>query len=137
MAKLTIIGRLGQIKEREGKDAKKYIAFSIAEPSYKNNQGEYVTPWYSFLVGAESVTGKFLLQHGGKLDVVKVEANQRQDNKDSSKVYNNNVTVERITSKKSKEAKTETENTTATEVPSVNEPVVDIVDDQGFDEYFN
>jgi hypothetical protein len=134
MAKLICVGRLGTVKERKDANGKEYISFGVAEPAYKSAKGDYVTPWYNFLVTADSATGKYLKEHGAKLDVVRVTAEQRQDAKTSGKVYNNAIQVERITTKATGagEAKQEAE----TSVPSVDEqPIADLAED-GLDDFF-
>lgn len=135
MAKLIVTGRLGSVKN-VGAD-KKYVSFGVAEPAYKNKEGQYVTPWYNFLVDAESATGKYLSAHADKLDVIRVTAEQRQDKENSNKVYNNNVVVDRITTKAavgSKEA-TSAETSTEDSAPSVDEqPIADIED--GLEDFF-
>ncbi len=77
MAKLTVTGRLGQVREK-GQN-KEYISFGVAEPSYKKEgSDEYITPWFNFLVKADSPTGKFLKANASKIEVVVVNANERQ-----------------------------------------------------------
>jgi hypothetical protein len=104
MAKLTVTGRLGQIREK-GQN-KEYISFGVAEPSYKKEgSDDYITPWFNFLVKADSPTGKFLKANAQKIEVVVVNANERQtvEGEGSSAVtkYFHNVTgVEVITWKK-------------------------------------
>ena len=75
MADLKCIGRLGKVSNK-GKN-NEYVSFGVAEPSYKKDN-EYVTPWFNFLVKSDSPIAKFLLANVGKIDVVEVQANERQ-----------------------------------------------------------
>lgn len=99
MAKLTVIGRLGKVEKR--KDGA-YVAFGVAEPSYKSKESnEYVTPWFNFLAKGDSPIAKFLLEHGSKIDVVEVEANEREVTKDGkTQTFRNIANVNVITWKK-------------------------------------
>lgn len=101
MAKLTVTGRLGKVEARgDGK----YISFGIAEPNYKNKEGNFVTPWFNFLVDANNATGKFLLEHGSKIDVLTITATERQGkDKDNKDLYFHNVVSSEVITWKSGE----------------------------------
>lgn len=107
MAKLTVVGRLGQVKYRGQNN--EYVSFGVAEPSYqKPNSSEYITPWFNFLVKADKPVANFLMSNAAKIDVVQVEANERQDQKDGNTIYYHNVTsVDVISWKKADVATTE------------------------------
>lgn len=99
MAKLTVLGRLGNVAERKG-----YVAFGVAEPSYKKDD-EYITPWFNFLVKDDSNHAEFLKKNADKIDVVEVLANERESKKDDTTTYFHNVTaINVITWKKGKDA---------------------------------
>ena len=96
MAKLKVVGRLGATNPR-----KDYLSFGVAEPSYKDKNNNYVTPWFNFLVKLDSATAKFLTANAAKIDVVEVEATERQVTKDGKTEYYHNVnSVNIITWKK-------------------------------------
>lgn len=98
MAKLTCIGRLGSVATRG--NANDYLSFGVAEPSYKKDN-DYVTPWFNFLIKADSPIAKFLSTNADKIDVVEVIANERESKKDNVTTYFHNVSqVNVITWKK-------------------------------------
>lgn len=104
MAKLTVYGRLGKCEERG--ENKEYLSFGVAEPSYKKEgSNEYITPWFNFLIKADSPTAKFLKANAEKISVLVVSANERQVSKDGKTEYYHNVTnVEVISWKKAEES---------------------------------
>ncbi len=104
MAKLTVYGRLGKCEERGAN--KEYFSFGVAEPSYKDkDSNEYVTPWFNFLIKADSPTAKFLKANAEKISVIVVTANERQVSKEGKAEYYHNVTnVEVISWRKAEES---------------------------------
>lgn len=99
MAKLNVIGRLGNVAERNGG----YVSFGVAEPSYEKD-GERVTPWFNFLLKDDSNFATFLKKNKNKIDVVEVLANEREVKKDNDTTYFHTVTaINVITWKKDKE----------------------------------
>ena len=107
MAKLQTTGRLGNVQERSDG---KWLSFGVAEPSYKaKDSNEWVTPWFNFLIPGESKTAEFLKKNAAKIDVVQVEGNCRQVDKEDTKNYYINVnSIDVITWKKQKETDDDT-----------------------------
>lgn len=101
MAKLTVYGRLGKCEER--RENKEYLSFGVAEPSYKKEgSNEYITPWFNFLIKADSPSAKFLKANAEKISVIVVSANERQDGK--TEYFHNVTNVEVISWKKADES---------------------------------
>ncbi len=106
MAKLMVFGKLGKVKEK-GQNGE-WLSFGVAEPSYKGENGEYVTPWFNFLIKGDSPSAKFLKTTAEKIGVVCVSANERQITDESgerpvTKYYHNVTGVEVITWRKAEE----------------------------------
>ena len=77
MAKLTVYGRLGKCEERG--ENKEYLSFGVAEPSYKKEgSNEYITPWFNFLIKADSPTAKFLKANAEKIMSILKELNENE-----------------------------------------------------------
>ena len=107
MAKFYATGRLGQVKERNGG----YLAFSIAEGSYKTKEGTYQTSWFNFLVKEDEPVAKFLQSNCSKIDVVEVTANEGQAIKNGITTYfHSNINVKVVTWKKSDQENKESES---------------------------
>jgi len=93
MAELRVVGHLRKIEEKQGG----YLSISVAEPDYKDKDGNYVTPWFNFLLRPTTAGGKNnplverLKKVGSKFDVVEIVANERQGKKDNTTVYYHNV----------------------------------------------
>ena len=93
--KFTCIGRLGKVSERSNGE---YVSFGVAEPSYKDTNGDYVTPWVNFLVKGDSPTAKFLKNNAEKIQTVVVYGNEREVTKNDVTNYYHNVTSVEVVS---------------------------------------
>lgn len=100
MARLSCIGRLGNVATRGNNND--YLSFGVAEPSYKKDDNNFVTPWFNFLIKADSPVAKFLSKHADKIDVVEVIANERESKKDNVTTYFHNVSQVNVISWKKK-----------------------------------
>lgn len=110
MAKLTVTGRLGEVKEVKNG----FVKFSVAEPDYKGSDGNYITPWWNFMLPGTTKSGKphpmveRLKKLNGKAGVVTVNANIRQvaskneDGTYTERYFVNPQDIEVVTWKKSK-----------------------------------
>ena len=78
MAEIRTTGRLGSVKEVNGG----YVSVGIAEPSYKNKDGEYVNSWFNFVLKGDNPTAKFLVDNKEKIDVLEVFGTLNQAQKD-------------------------------------------------------
>ena len=105
MAKLTCLGRLGNVSSRGNNN--EFLSFGVAEPSYKDKDNNFVTPWFNFLIKADSPIAKFLQANADKIDAVEVEANEREGKKDNVTSYYHNVTAVNVITWKKKDDSTE------------------------------